>query len=97
MSKHLDQEFAVFILREIWGGGGGFRIGFDPNHALVLARRNTPSAQQHPDVVEQYLTKEIIAGRITGPFSSLSHPGYPDQLDGSDSQGPPAKQVVVDY
>ena len=72
MAGHPNQEFAAFILRGILEG---FRIGFDSDHALVSARRNTPSAQQHPKVVEQYLTKEITAGRIIGPFSPIDIPG----------------------
>lgn len=68
---HPDQKFAAFILRGI---RQGFRIGFDPEHTLVSTRRNTPSAQQHPEVVEKYLTKEITAGRIIGPFSLIDIP-----------------------
>ncbi len=42
---------------------------------LMSARRYTPSAQQHAEVVEQYLTKEITAGRIIGPFPLDVIPG----------------------
>ncbi len=65
LANHPDQDFADFILRGIWYG---FRIGFNHEQNLVQARRNTPSAGEHPEVVEQYLTKEISAGRIIGPF-----------------------------
>ncbi len=54
-----------YILRGIWHG---FRIGFNREQHLVPAWRNTPSAGEHLEVVEQYLTKEISAGCIIGPF-----------------------------
>ena len=31
---------------------------------------------EHPGVVEQYLTDEILAGRIVGPFSENATPGF---------------------
>ena len=62
---HPDQVFAAYILQGIWQG---FRVGFNREQHPVPARRNTPSAGEHADVVEQYLSKEISAGRISGPF-----------------------------
>ena len=94
IAGHPDQEFAAFILRGIWEG---FRIGFDPDHTLVSARRNTPSAQQHPEVVEQYLTREISAGRIIGPFPPHRRSRSSGQPDGGHPQSPPAEQVAVDH
>ena len=34
------------------------------------------SAMEHPEVVEQYLTDEILAGRMIGPFSENAIPGF---------------------
>ena len=37
--------------------------------SLRPARRNMPSAEQHPEVIDWYLEAELRAGRILGPFS----------------------------
>ena len=47
----------------------GFRVGFDHSGRLRPARRNMPSAEQHPEVIDRYLEAELTAGRILGPFS----------------------------
>ncbi len=65
LAAHPDQQFANFILS---GLAEGFRIGFREGQNLLSARRNKPSAYQHPEAVEQYLSKEITAGRLVGPF-----------------------------
>ncbi len=65
-SRNFEGEaFAQYILRGIWQG---FRIGFDRRQQLVPARRNSPSAWEHPEVVEQYNIREITAGRMIGSF-----------------------------
>ena len=66
LGVHPDQLFATYILTGIQYG---FRIGFSRCQHLAPAIRNSPSATAHPEVVEQYLTEEISAGRIIGPFS----------------------------
>ena len=65
LACHPDQEFAAYVLHGI---KEGFMIGFHQSCHLVKAQRNTPSASAHPEVVEQYLSKEITMGRIMGPF-----------------------------
>ncbi len=72
LSAHPDEVFAQYILRGIWQG---FRIGFDPAQLLVSARRNCPSVWEHPEVVEQYVSREITAGRMIGPFPPHMIPG----------------------
>ena len=47
----------------------GFRVRFDHSGRLQLARQNMPSAEQHPEVIDQYLEAELTAGCILGPFS----------------------------
>ncbi len=37
-------------------------------HRLTPARRNTPSTHEQEHVVEQYLSREVTASRIIGPF-----------------------------
>ena len=72
MATHPDPEFAQFILSGI---EGGFRIGYCRQQQLVPASHNLPSARDHAEVVEQYLTDEISAGRVIGPFSFDEVPG----------------------
>ena len=47
----------------------GFQVGFDHSGWLQPARRNMPSVEQHPEVIDRYLEAELTAGRILGPFS----------------------------
>ena len=46
----------------------GFRIGFDRRCPLRSAHRNIPSAVEHPQVVSEYIAKELMLGRMIGPF-----------------------------
>jgi len=46
----------------------GFHIGANPSINLKLASKNMLSAQQHPEVINQYLKKEVQLGNILGPF-----------------------------
>ena len=72
LEAHHDVQFVGYILDGI---RYGFRIGFSCRQHLVPAIRNAPSAMEHPEVVEQYLTDEISAGRMIGPFSESDIPG----------------------
>ena len=68
LSSHPDKEFATVVMD---GLQHGFWVGFDHSGQLQPARRNMPSAEQHPEVTDQYLEVELTAGRILGPFSLL--------------------------
>ena len=47
----------------------GFRIGFQPNvKKLKSASSNCPSAFEHSNIIDEYLTTEIQAGRVLGPL-----------------------------
>lgn len=47
----------------------GFRIGFQyPTGRLSSATRNLHSARDHPEVVQEYLRKEVAERRVMGPF-----------------------------
>lgn len=60
---HPDQEFVKYILRGI---EFGFRIGFKGDGMTLQSRgKNMRSAQEHPQVVTQYLEEEARLGRIT--------------------------------
>ena len=50
----------------------GFRIGHSYAKGLVPlnAQKNMLSAQQHQEVVDTYINKEVAEGRVLGPFSS---------------------------
>ena len=63
---HPDRAFARYILRGI---REGFRVGFDRRSPLKSAARNLQSAQEHPEVIQQYLEKECSLGRMLGPFT----------------------------
>ena len=45
----------------------GFKVGFS-TEALQSAKENMPSASAHPEVVDEYLLKELNRGSIAGPF-----------------------------
>ena len=53
----------------------GFHIGFRP-HAVKLksAKSNCPSLMEHSVVIDNYLTTEIHAGRVSGPFKTPPFP-----------------------
>lgn len=54
----------------------GFRDGFHVPHVMSPWKhpiRNPKSADQNPQFLDQYICKELSAGRIVGPFSSLPH------------------------
>ena len=46
----------------------GFHIGHDLVSPLEPARKNIPSAGEHPEVITKYIKKECTEGRILGPF-----------------------------
>ena len=48
----------------------GFKLGFSPSQSLKPAKRNKPSAYEHPSVINEYLATEVSLGRVTGPFAS---------------------------
>ena len=62
---HPDREFARFVFRGI---EEGFPIGVDPMASLVSASRNMSSATENPQVIEDYIAKEVESGNIFGPF-----------------------------
>ena len=71
LAAHPDRDFANYVLD---GFQYGFRIGFDRSTSLTSVRRNLPSASEHPEVIDQYLAKEVPAGRIIGPIKPYTIP-----------------------
>ena len=67
LSNYPDQQFASLIVQGIQTG---FRVGYDHSRSRPRsAVRNMRSADEHPEVVSQYLAQECAQGRILGPFS----------------------------
>ena len=62
LAEHPDRTIADYILRVI---RQGFRIGFDPRVSRLRARpMNLPSADEHPEVLPEYLKEELAQGRV---------------------------------
>ena len=71
LRNHPDRNFTRFIVKGI---AEGFPIGVDPTAPFVAARRNMSSADENPQVIEDYLSKEVTAGNIFGPCSPSGQP-----------------------
>ena len=67
LAGHTDEDFRSYIIS---GLTLGFRVGFSRSHQLRPAFRNMPSADEHPEVVEDYISKERKAGRLIGPLTN---------------------------
>ena len=67
LGDHPDREFANYVTE---GLTVGFRVGFNYATPLRSARRNMPSAAEHPEVIDQYVEGERASGRILGPFAT---------------------------
>lgn len=94
LAAHPDRAFANYITGGI---PDGFRIGFSYTRTLNPARRNMPSAEHHPEVVEAYLAGEVLAGRIIGPLPPRNHPRpRADQSARSHPERPRPRQVASD-
>lgn len=64
LQHHPDTDFAGFILRGI---EHRFRIGVDPSLPLSPAK-NMLSAEQHSQIIDDYLQNELHQRNIMGPF-----------------------------
>ena len=65
MAGHPDSRFRDYILR---GLKHGFRIGYNGADMVTSAKRNMLSAREHPEVVAEYLRKELERGVVLGSF-----------------------------
>ena len=52
----------------------GFRLGFNPGTSLRSAKKNKASAYQHPEIIDAYLSNEVVLGQVAGPFPSSPIP-----------------------
>ena len=72
LSHHPNEQLAQFFLEGI---SGGFRIGYNCTYTnLKAARKNLEGARQHPEVVDEYLSKELALNRIVGPYKKSELP-----------------------
>ena len=76
----------------------GFQLGFSPSQKLKSTKKNTPSAAQHPSVVEQYLANKVSLGRVAGPFSVPRYPNlHVSSFGVIPKRGQPGKwRLIVD-
>ncbi len=89
LRNHPDPEFSGYLLRGI---RDGFRIGFD------RSRMNMASATQNPSVIEEYLAKERLAGRIVGPLPPESCPAHISRFGVIPKNHQPGKwRLIVDF
>ena len=90
LASHPDKVYAGLIIGEIIQG---FRIGFNYTHQLSEAKYNLLSAEQNPQVVDEYLSEEIRKGQITevkpenGPLTQASPIGVIYQRNTSQTSG----------
>lgn len=62
LSNHPDQKYAQYLIQDITEG---FRVGFRYGDGVCRsAESNMQSAQRNPEVIDNYLAKEVRLGRI---------------------------------
>ena len=72
LQQHPNQELVQYFLQGITKG---FRIGYkDHRKELKTAKTNLQSASVHPEVVDDYIHKELIAHRVAGPYTPSECP-----------------------
>ena len=92
---HPNRQKVNFVLE---GLRHGFHLGFSPSQKLKSAKKNKPSAAQHPSVVDQYLANEVSLGRVAGPFSAPPYPNlHVSSFGVIPKRGQPGKwRLIVD-
>jgi len=71
LASHPDQSAARFVLD---GLRSGFRLGFDHSRKLKSAKKNKPSANQHAEVIDQYLAMKCLWEGYWAPFRPHLYP-----------------------
>lgn len=61
LDRHLDKEFATFMMRGI---RHGFHIGFDLRCSLKPAPYNFHLVRENPVVVDTYIASKVAAGHL---------------------------------
>ena len=71
LRHHPHQDLVQYFLQSITTG---FRLGSDGS-ITKSAKKNLRSAADHPAIVDDYLHKELLLGRISGPYPPSTCPG----------------------
>jgi len=95
LAKHPDQHLVAFVLDKL---RNGFHMGFQHTKKLKSAKSNKPSANQHPEVIDRYLAREVSLGRVARPFSSPPFPNlHVSSFGVIPKKGQPGKwRLIVD-
>ena len=73
LAAHPDRAKVDYLITGL--RHGGFRLGFHSDKVkLRSAKANCPSANDHPEVIDKYLSNEIQAGRVFGPTKTPPFP-----------------------
>ena len=74
----------------------GFHLGFSPSQKLKSAKKNKPSAAQHPSVVDQHLANKVSLGRVAGPFTAPPFPNlHVSSFGVIPKRGQPGKWLLI--
>ena len=74
LATHPDKDFCKYILEGIQYG---FHIGTHSakfTEPIKSAKSNMHSTQIHPEIIDEYVQKEICQGNFLGPFSEHTTP-----------------------
>ena len=70
LGDHLKKAYTAFIVRGIQNG---FRIDFDySSNSCTSIGSNMSSAIFHPQQIQEYIEREIAAGRVIGPMLDIT-------------------------
>ena len=96
LAGHPDQRFRKYIVDGI---RHGFRLGFDYTRSVKANRRslNMLSANEHPQVIREYLAEECSEGRVIGPLPPAQFPDTHTSRFGVIPKGSTGKwRLIVD-
>ena len=65
LANHPHRDFSQYICQ---GLSEGFRIGYDYDIPHKSAKKNMKSTMEQPQVLKEYIGKEVAAGRLLGPI-----------------------------
>ena len=74
LAGHPDQNAVSYVIN---GLRNGLWLRFHHSHRLKTAKKNKPSALQHPSVINNYLANEVALHWVAGPYVSLPLPNLP--------------------
>ena len=92
LSAHPDKIFAQYILRGI---SQGFRIGFNHSHHLI--KPHSAILTQNPEVISQYLNREVSLARMKIILASHAKDIHTSQIGAILKKNKPGKwRLIVD-